>query len=377
MLPYGHQIVDEADIAAVVEVLRSDWLTTGPKVAEFESAVAAFTGALFGVAVMNGTAALHTALAALGIKPGDEVIVPPITFVASANAVVYQGGTPVFADVEFGTLLLDVEKAQKAITPRTKAILAVDYAGQPADWPALRRLADTHGLFLVADACHSLGAAIQETQGERACGTWADISALSFHPVKHITTGEGGMCLTDNATFAENMRCFRNHGIGQTAREREKAGAYHYEMQTLGYNYRLPDINCALGLSQLKKLPVWLEKRQFLAALYTEKLQGTGIKPLQKRPGVSHAWHLFMVRVPAHKRDTVYKAMRAAGIGVNVHYEPVHLHPYYRQHLGTEKGLCPVAEAAALELLTLPLWPGMEEKDVDWVVDTLHKALKA
>ncbi len=375
MLPYGHQIVDEADIAAVAEVLRSDWLTTGPKVAEFEAAVAAFTGAKHGVAVINGTAALHTAMAALGIGKGDEVIVPPITFVASANAVLYQGGTPVFADVEAGTLLLDVEKAANAISPRTKAIVAVDYTGQPADWQALRKLADAKGLFLLADACHSLGAGIEEGQIERKCGTFADISALSFHPVKHITTGEGGMCLTDNAALAEAMRRFRNHGIGQTAKEREEAGAYHYEMQSLGFNYRLPDINCTLGISQLKKLPAWLQKRRELAALYTEKLKGSAAKPLARRAGTSHAWHLFMVRVPAQKRDIVYAAMRKAGIGVNVHYEPVHLHPYYRQHAGTKEGLCPVAEAAAKELLTLPLWPGMEEKDVDFVTQNLIKAL--
>lgn len=375
MLPYGHQIVDEADIAAVAEVLRSDWLTTGPKVAEFEAAVAAFTGAKHGVAVINGTAALHTAMAALGIGKGDEVIVPPITFVASANAVLYQGGTPVFADVEAGTLLLDVEKAAKAISPRTKAIVAVDYTGQPADWQALRKLADAKGLFLVADACHSLGAGIEEGQFERKCGTLADISALSFHPVKHITTGEGGMCLTDDAVLAEAMRRFRNHGIGQTAKEREEAGAYHYEMQSLGFNYRLADINCALGISQLKKLPAWLQKRRVLATLYTEKLEGSAAKPLARRAGTSHAWHLFMVRVPMQKRDTVYAAMRKAGIGVNVHYEPVHLHPYYRQNFGTKEGLCPFAEAAAKELLTLPLWAGMEEQDVDFVAQNLIKAL--
>ena len=221
-IPYGRQTIDDEDIEAVVSVLKSDWLTTGPAVDRFEADVCAFTGAKDGVAVCNGTAALHAAMFALGIGPGDEVIVPPITFAATANCVLYQGGRPVFVDVEEDTLLIDPNKIEEAITPRTKAIIGVDYAGQPCDWDALRAIADTHNLALVADACHSLGA---EYKG-RKVGTLADISCFSFHPVKNMTTGEGGMCVTNNEEYAQRMRIFRNHGITTTASQREKSGAW-------------------------------------------------------------------------------------------------------------------------------------------------------
>ncbi|MDR0827527.1 MAG: UDP-4-amino-4,6-dideoxy-N-acetyl-beta-L-altrosamine transaminase [Desulfovibrio sp.] len=368
-LPYGRQIIDDDDIATVAAVLRSDWLTTGPAVERFEADVCAFTGARHGVAVSNGTAALHATMFALDIGPGDEVIVSPMTFAATANCVLYQGGTPVFADVDPATLLLDPLSAEAAITPHTKAIIGVDYAGQPCDWDALRAIANRRGLALVADACHALGA---EYKG-RKVGTLADITVFSFHPVKHITTGEGGMCMTDNATLAEKMRHFRSHGITTTAGQREKAGGWFYEMTDLGYNYRITDIQCALGSSQLKKLPAWIKKRNALARAYDAAFAGTSIKPLVQRDDCLHAYHLYVVRTP--ERNAVFKRLRENGIGANVHYIPVHLHPYYREKLGMKEGMCPVAEKAYGEILTLPLWAGMDNQAIKRVCSVLLEAL--
>ena len=362
-IPYGRQIIDEDDIQAVVSVLRSDWLTTGPAVDAFEQAVCAFTGAKYGVAVCNGTAALHSAMYALGVGPGDEVIVPPMTFAATANCVLYQGATPVFADVCEDTLLVDPKAVEAAITPRTKAIIAVDYAGQPCDWDALRSIADRHGLALVADACHALGG---EYRG-RKVGTLADISVFSFHPVKHITTGEGGMCVTSDENLATRMRNFRGHGITTTASQREKAGGWYYEMTDLGYNYRITDIQCALGASQLKKLPQWIEKRNELARMYDNAFAGTRVSPLSRGQDVLHAYHLYVVRVQG--RNEVFSRLRKEGIGVNVHYVPVHRHPYYQKRFGQIS--CPKAEQAFGELLTLPLWPGLERSHIEGIASLL------
>jgi perosamine synthetase len=372
MLPYGRQHIDDADIAAVVDVLKSDWLTTGPKVAEFERAFAEFVGAEHAVAVSNGTAALHAAMFALGIGPGDEVIVPPMTFAASANCVVYQGGIPVFADVEPDTLLLDPAQVKAKITPRTRAIISVDYAGQPCDYDALRAIAERHGLALLADACHSLGG----TYNGRRVGTLADLSAFSFHPVKHITTGEGGMITTHSASLAPRLRRFRTHGINSDSHIREQQGSWFYEMVELGYNYRMTDIQSALGRSQLKKLPHFLGHRRMLARLYYEKL--SDIEWLQlPQPGDSSAWHLYVVRLKEGQlranRAEVYAALRAENVGVNVHYIPVHLHPYYQQRFGYKPGDFPVAETAYAQAITLPLHHMMSGDDVDSVVKALWK----
>jgi perosamine synthetase len=370
MIPYGRQQIDEDDIQAVVETLRSDYLTTGPKVAEFEAAVARYTGAAQGVAVNSGTAALHAAVVAAGIGPGDEVIVPPMTFAASANAVVYAGGIPVFADVQADTLLLDPVAAAAKVTPRTKAIVAVDYAGQPCGYAALRDLCVTHGLTLIADGCHALGA---ESRGQRV-GTLADLTCFSFHPVKHLTTGEGGMVVTDRDDLATAMRRFRNHGIATDYRQREAQGAWFYEMTSLGWNYRLTDFQCALGISQLRKLPAWLDRRRQLAARYDAAFAADdAIRPLAVTPDVHHAYHLYVVRVPG--RDDVFRELRGRGIGVNVHYVPVHLHPFYRERFGTGPGLCPVAEAAYAEILSLPMFPGLADADQDQVVAALRETV--
>jgi len=293
IIPYGHQWVDEEDIQAVVDVLRSDFLTTGPKVAEFEEAIAEFVGTKEAVAVSSGTAALHAAMYAIGIRPGDEVILSPMTFAATANAVVFQGGTPVFADIEPETLLIDPAQVEVKISQRTKAIIAVDYAGQPCDYDALRSIADNYNLFLVADACHSLGAIYKE----RNVGTLADLTIFSFHPVKHITTGEGGMVVTDKTQLARQIRLFRNHGINMDFRKREKNKSWFYEMVDLGYNFRLSDIQSALGISQLKKLPGFLKKRREIAKRYNNAFEDIeNITPLLVRKQTQSAYHLYVVK---------------------------------------------------------------------------------
>src|SRR5437763_993005 len=265
LLPYGRQAIDDDDIQAVVEVLRSDWLTTGPKVAEFEEAFAQRVGAKHAVSFSSGTAALHAAAFAAELKPGDEAITTPLTFAATANCVLYQGATPVFADVTPDTLNLDPKQVAFGINSRTRAIFPVDYAGHPCDLDPLLQLAERHGVVVIEDACHALGA----EYGGRRIGSLSHMTVFSFHPVKHITTGEGGMVTTDNAEFAKTLRCFRNHGISSDARHRQSASQWHYEMVLLGFNYRLPDIACALGLQQLKDLEANLARRREIAARYT------------------------------------------------------------------------------------------------------------
>lgn len=365
-IPYGRHRIEEDDIKAVVQVLNSDWLTTGPLIGEFEQAFAKEAGSQYAVAVSSGTAALHAAMNALDIGPGDEVIVPPMTFAATANAVVYQGGKPVFCDVSAKDLLINPRLVEKQITPKTRCILSVDYAGAPCDYETLRKIASSHGLAFVSDACHALGA----KYGGKAIGSLADMTIFSFHPVKHITTGEGGMIATDSKELYEKMRRFRNHGISTDLKERTEKGLWHYEMVDLGFNYRITDFQCALGISQLKKLNRWLEKRQTIAEQYSHFFQNRkDWIPLEKSPGNSHAWHLYVVRVPACFRDEIFKRFRAKGILANVHYIPVHLHPFYRKKFGTGEGLCPVAEEAYERILSLPIYPGMGEDEVIQVLD--------
>lgn len=377
MLPYGHQWLDDDDIAAVVDVLRSDWLTTGPKIAEFEQAFAKFVGTKEAVAVSNGTAALHAAIYALNIKPGDEVIVPVMTFAASANCVAYQGGTPVFADVDSKTLLLDVGQVEAKITPRTKAIIAVDYAGQACDYDGLREIASRHDLSLIADACHAIGG----TYKGRSVGSLSDLSTFSFHPVKHITTGEGGMISTDDPALAARMRTFRNHGITTDHRQREAQGSWFYEMVDLGYNYRLTDFQCALGMRQLRHLPSWVAQRQKIALRYADAFANVlEIESLCVRPNVSHAYHLYVIQIVTERltadRAAVFSALRAEGLGVNVHYIPVPWHPYY-QSLGYKKGQWPVAESAYERIISLPIFPAMSDGDIEDVIKGVKKVISA
>ncbi len=375
-IPYGRQLIEDDDIAAVVEVLRGDWLTTGPTVGKFEEAFAGYVGAQHAVAVSNGTAALHLAMLAAGIGPGDEVIVPALTFAASANCVRYVGATVVFADVRDDTLTIDPAHAASLVTPRTKAIVAVDYAGLPCDLDELLAICERHGLLLVEDACHAPGA---EYRGRRI-GSIAHLSTFSLHPVKHMTSGEGGVVTANDRHLADRVRMLRNHGITSDHRQREQQGTWRYDMVELGFNYRLPDIQCALALSQLRKMPAWLERRRAIAKRYHDSLTGLAselrlpVEPADRR----HAWHLYAVRLagpaPAAARQRLFNGLRAANIGANVHYLPVYLHPYY-EALGYRPGLCPVSELAYQGLLSLPMWHGMTGAQQDAVLGALTEEL--
>jgi perosamine synthetase len=375
-LPYARQSIDEDDIHAVVETLRSDWLTTGPKVAEFEEALADWVGAKYAVSFSSGTAALHAAAFTGGLKSGDEAITSPLTFASTANCVLYQGATPVFADVLEDTLNLDPELAAARITPRTKAILPVDYAGHPAELDSFLQLGDHHGLIVIEDACHALGA---EYRGRRV-GSVAHMTVFSFHPVKHVTTGEGGMVTTDNPAFAETLRRFRNNGISSDARQRQTADQWHYEMVLLGFNYHLTDLACALGLQQMKRLETNLARRRQIAAWYSAALRDVpGVLLPRSRPDVNSAWHLYPIRLNLNKlsaaRGKVFRALRAENIGVNVHYIPVHHHPYYRDRFGYKGGEYPVAEAAYECLISLPMFHAMTDADVEDVIRAVGKVL--
>jgi len=372
MLPYGRHCVDEADIAAVVAALRSDWLTTGPIVDEFETAFAKAVDVPHAVAVSSGTAALHAAAFAASIGPGDEVITTPLTFAATANCVRYLGGTVVFADVRPDTLNLDPAKVEACITSRTRAIITVDYAGQPSDLDELDAVSARHALPLIADASHALGA----TYRGRPVGGLARMTTFSLHPVKHITTGEGGMITTDDPALATRLRTFRNHGI---TREHQRREDWRYEMAELGYNYRLSDIQSALGLSQLERLPEQIVRRREIATQYTRALAAL---PEIERPVVladrESAWHLYVVRLRLDGlrvgRAEVFRALRGENIGVNVHYIPVPWHPYY-ERLGFRRGGWPVAEDAYERILSLPIFPAMTDADVEDVVHAVEKVL--
>lgn len=376
LLPYGRQSIDEDDLHAVIETLRSDWLTTGPKVAEFEEAFAAWTGAQYAVGFSSGTAALHGAAFAAGIGTGDEAITSPLTFAATANCILYQGGKPVFADVCPDTLNLNPARVEALINGQTKAVLPVDYAGHPADLNTFLEIADRYGLVVIEDACHALGA---EYQGKRVGGI-AHMTVFSFHPVKHLTTGEGGMVTTNNPQYADTLRRFRNHGINSDARDRQREGQWHYEMVLLGFNYRLTDVACALGLRQLSKLEANLQRRRDIATRYTRAFSELSVISVpQVRPECLPAWHLYPIRVIKDKlgagREEVFRALRAENIGVNVHYIPVHLHPYYKQRFGYRGGEYPVAEGAYELLISLPMFHGMQDRDVEDVIEAVGKVM--
>jgi UDP-4-amino-4,6-dideoxy-N-acetyl-beta-L-altrosamine transaminase len=375
MLNYGHQSISEEDIDAVVRVLRGDWLTTGPSVGAFERAVADFVGAKEAVAVNSGTAALHAAAFAAGIGPGDEVIVPAITFVASSNCVLYMGGTPVFADVKPGTLNIDPVDVERKITPRTKAIVVVDYAGQPCEHSQLRAIVDRYKLIVIEDASHALGSTYQ---GQKI-GTLHGLTTLSFHPVKHITTAEGGMVVTNDTALATKMRSFRTHGIDLDFHQRAESNLWLYDVVTLGYNYRLPDMNCALGISQLTRLPGWLQRRREIAACYNDAFHS--IKELDLPlviPDCEPAWHLYVIRLNLDRlrvgRADVFKALRAENIGINVHYIPIPWLTNY-QKMGYSKGQWPVAEREYERILSLPIFPGMSDDDVRDVIAAVKKVI--
>jgi perosamine synthetase len=375
LLPYAKHSVDDEDIQAVAAALRSDWLTTGPAVDAFEQAVASVVGAKHAVAVNSGTAALHCAVFAAGVGAGDEVITSPLTFVASANAVLYQRGVPIFADIRSDTLMLDPAEVAARVTSRTRAILPVDFAGQPCDLDALLTIARDHDLMTIEDAAHALGA----SHRGRPIGSVADLTVFSFHPAKLISTAEGGMVATDDDGLASRLRRFRNHGLDTDFRERAARGATYSSMVDLGYNYRLADVQCALGLSQLARLEQFLKRRSAIAERYARALASV---PQVTMPAVGadvrHAWHIFPVLLRLEQlradRTTILAALRAENIGATVHYVPAYWHPYY-EALGYLRGLCPRAEDAYGRILTLPLFPAMTDGDVDDVVAALRKVL--
>ena len=368
MIPYGKQTIEQDDIQAVVDVLKSDFLTTGPKIAEFEQTVADYVGAKYAVAISNGTSALHAACFAAGIGPGDEVITTPLTFAASANCVLYCGGTPVFADVDPKTYNIDPEDIRRKITDRTKAIIAVHLAGQPCDMDAIHSIAREHGLIVIEDGAHALGSVYK---GKKV-GSLSDMTTFSFHPVKPITTGEGGMIVTDNEDFYKKMILFRSHGITRDdSMMTRNDGPWFYQQFDLGYNYRITDIQCALGCSQMKKLDRFLARRKEIVARYNEAFADCDniITPYQLSDTES-GWHLYIVQVKNCDRKQVFENMREKGIGVNVHYIPVYMHPYYQEH-GYENVHCANAEEIYSHIISLPLYPGLTSEQQDYVIDTL------
>lgn len=387
MIPYGRQSISEEDIAAVVEVLRSDYLTQGPAVERFETAVASYCGAKHGVAVSNGTAALHTALKALDVRHGDRVWTSPITFVASANAARYCGAKVDFVDVDPATanmcpgrLAAKLESSEKTGT-LPKVVIPVHFAGQSCPMDEIHALGQRYGFRIVEDAAHGLGGSyLNERIGN--C-RWADLVTHSFHPVKIVTSGEGGMITTNNAELASRMAQFRTHGITRDPAKMmgESEGPWYYQQTELGFNYRMTDIQAALGTSQMTRLETFSQRRREIADLYDQALAGLPLKPLSRDPRGVSAWHLYMIRLDADAirpatRASVFERMRHQGIGVNVHYIPVHLQPDY-QRLGFKAGMFPEAERYYQECLTLPMFPAMKDEDVFRVCKSLEQAVGA
>lgn len=398
-IPYGRQSIDDADIEAVVKVLKSDYLTTGPAVAAFEKKVADYVGAKYAVAVSNGTAALHVACLAAGIGEGDEVITTPITFAASANCVLYCGGTPVFADIDPDTYNISPEELEKKITSRTKAIIPVHYTGQPCDMDAILEIAHKHNLLVVEDGAHALGAVYKG----KKIGSIADMTCFSFHPVKPVTTGEGGMIVTDNEELYRRLVLYRSHGITRDKdmmQQYEKQlqqssdpalqeaadmlrgdvidpGGWYYQQLELGYNYRITDISCALGASQMDKLDRFLERRRQIAKKYDEAFADIPqIKTPWQQEGCQSGWHLYMIQTMERSRREVFDGLRQAGIGVNVHYIPVYRHPYYQRN-GYAGVHCLNAEAFYERAISLPIFPGLTGQQQDYVIEHVIKECTA
>lgn len=378
-IPYGHQSIYQDDIKEAVKVLKSDWITQGSKIEEFQRALCDYTGAKYAVAVSSGTAALHIASLAAGIKAGDELITSPVTFVASANCALYCQAKPVFADVDYTTINIDPLEIKKKITRKTKAIIPVHFAGYPCDLTEISKIAKDNGLIVIEDAAHALGA---EYRGSKigSC-RFSDMTIFSFHPVKSITTGEGGAVLTNSKVFFEKLLRLRNHGIEKNPKEFKNkslaaSGEWYYEMQDLGFNYRITDFQSALGIGQLKKADKFIARRRKIAFLYKEAFAGIGkiILPQEKSIAKS-AWHIFYIRLKnSSKRKPVFDKLRMAGIGVQVHYIPVYRHPYYCG-LGYRSDLCLNAEKYYKSAITLPIYPKMDAVDISRVIETTKKVL--
>ena len=380
-IPYGRQCIGDDDIDAVVRVLRGDWLTQGPSVVEFETALSREFGAAHSIAVNSGTAALHLGMAAMGIGAGDVVVVPPITFVASANAALYCGADVAFVDVEPETGLISCDALEEFLTtdargPRVRAVVAVHYAGLPCDVGRLATLCRTHGVALIEDACHALGATWTDVDGKLhaiADGCLSAFAALSFHPVKHITTAEGGAVVTNDPELAARVVMLRSHGVTRDPRMLEQNdGPWYYEQQALGFNYRMPDVLAALGASQLTKHSNWLKRRREVAAVYRDTFADVAQIRLQAQcPGRVHAYHLFPIRVAG--RRAVFDRLVHLGIRPQVHYIPVNVQPYYRKRYGVVP--MPAAEAWYASELSIPMFQGISDRQVAYVCDAVLAAV--
>lgn len=391
-IPYSHQSIDSEDIKEVVKVLKSGWITQGLKIKEFEAALCKYTGAKYAVVVSSGTAALHIACLTAGIKKGDEVITSPITFVASANCVLYCRGKPVFADIREDTINIDPEEIEKKVTKNTKAIIPVHFAGHPCDLKEIHKIAKENRLIIIEDAAHALGA---EYKGSKigSC-KYSDMTIFSFHPVKSITTGEGGAITTNNKEFYEKLLMLRTHGItkapnksinGKLAftqyaiRNTHNANPWYYEMQQLGFNYRISDIHCALGISQLKKLNKFIRRRREIMKIYNGVFENNDFfdLPVEKNY-VKSAWHLYPIRLKdeyKNKKRIIFQELRKQKLWVQVHYIPVYWQPYY-QELGYRKEICSNAEDFYQREISIPLYPSMSDEDVEYVIDTILKVFK-
>lgn len=372
-IPYGRQTIDEKDIQAVVDVLRSDYLTTGPKVTEFENRVAEYVGAKYAVAVNSGTSALHIACLAAGIKEGDEVITSPITFAASSNCVLYCGGTPVFADIDEHTYNISPTEIEKAVTEHTKAIIPVHYTGQPCDMDSIMDIARKHNLLVIEDGAHALGASYKG----RKIGSIADMTCFSFHPVKSITTGEGGMVVTDSKELYKRLVLFRSHGITRDESVMtEQQGDWYYQQLEIGYNYRITDISCALGISQMDKLDKFIDRRRQIANRYDEAFKDIDeIKIPTQLSGCESGWHLYMFQVPADCRKQIFDSLRKSGIGVNVHYIPVYKHPYYQRN-GYGGVCCKNGEEFYSRAISLPIYPLLTDEQQNYVIEQVLRIVK-
>ena len=376
-IPYSTQWIDKDDIKAVTEVLKSDWITQGPKIAEFESAIARYVGAKFGVAVNSGTSALLSACFAAGIKKDDEVITTPYTFSASANCFVWLGATPVFVDIEEKTLNINAKKIEKAVTKKTKAILTVDFAGAPCKYDEILKIAKKHNLVVIDDAAHALGSQYRD----KKLGTIVDLTCFSFHPVKTITTGEGGMMVTNSEKFYQKLLLFRNHGITKDEKFLTKnEGGWYYEMRQLGLNFRFTDIQAALGFSQLKKIEKFIERRREIVEIYNKAFANLPVILPFEPENTKSAWHLYPIRLKLEKlkvtRRKIFEELQKAGLGVQVHYIPIHLQPYYMKTFGTKAADFPIAEKAYQEEISLPLYPKMTNSQINYVIKTFTKILK-
>ncbi len=374
-IPYGMHWIDEEDINEVANVLRSNWITTGPKIKEFEDALCAYIGCKYCVAVNSGTSALDIAVQSLGLPEGCEIITTPFTFVATSNAIIYNSHRPVFADICSDTFNINPEDIRRKITKNTKAIIYVDYAGQPCDIREIKEIADEFNLYLVEDACHAIGAKYQQ----KNVGNFADLTIFSFHPVKHITTGEGGAVVTDDKELYDKLSLLRTHGIDKNAMDRFGPDtSWAYDMKYLGRNYRITDFQAALGISQLKKLEGFIEKRSELASMYNEFLSEVDFVRLPVvKNNVIHSWHIFTILLDRSiNRDEFFKYMKSAGIGVNVHYIPVYRHSYYIDNFNFNREDFPVTEDTFKRIITLPLFPRMEKEKLEYVVETIKSYKK-